>query len=123
VSALVARHRRVSLVGSRLWRRHRVAFRLFSTTWPATPPGKSESARARQVPPIQGALGACLNRDPLGSVEELELETRVMRSPGLEVEVELAAPLALARSVGDEDLDHAILHHVGNAAPEVKEVS
>ena len=45
-----------------------------------------------------------------------------MRSPGLEVEIELAPPLALARSVGDDDLDHVILDHVGNAAPAVKEV-
>ena len=34
-----------------------------------------------------------------------DLETRVMCSPGLEVEVEFAAPLALGGSVGDDDLD------------------
>jgi hypothetical protein len=45
-----------------------------------------------------------------------------MRSPGLEVEIELAPPPVLARSVGDDDLDHVILDYVGNAAPPVKEV-
>jgi hypothetical protein len=35
------------------------------------------------------------------SVEDLQLETRVMRSPRLEVELQLPAPLALGRSVGD----------------------
>jgi hypothetical protein len=76
-------------------------------------------------PPLEhiGVRACCLDRDPLGSVEELELETRVMRSPSLEVEAGLAAPLTLTRGVGDEDLDHVILDHVGNAAPEVKEVS
>src|SRR5712691_7750766 len=63
-------------------------------------------------------VGACTDSsDPLGSVEELQLETRVTRSPGLEVEVELAAPLALGRSVGDDDLDRVIVQLVGNAAP------
>ena len=57
-----------------------------------------------------------------GSVEELQLETRVMCAPGLEVEVELAAPLALARSVGDNHFDHVILDLVGNAAPAVEEI-
>ena len=54
---------------------------------------------------------------------ELELESRVVCKPGLEVEIELAAPLALARGVGDEDLDHVILDHIGNAAPAVEEVA
>jgi hypothetical protein len=45
-----------------------------------------------------------------------------MCSPGLEVELELAAPLALARSVGDDDLDHVIVDLVGNAAPAMEEV-
>jgi len=44
------------------------------------------------------------------------LETRVMCSPGLEVEVELAAPLALGRSVGDDHLDRVIVDLVGNAS-------
>src|SRR5439155_22542526 len=57
-----------------------------------------------------------------GSVEELQLETRVMCSPGLEVELELAAPLALATSVGDDDLDHIIVDLVGNPTPAVEEV-
>ncbi len=59
--------------------------------------------------------------DFLGSVEEFKLEAGVMCSPGLEVEIELATPLALS-SVGDDDFDHVILDHVGNAAPAVKEV-
>jgi hypothetical protein len=59
--------------------------------------------------------------DFLGSVEEFKLEARVMCSPGLEVEIELAASLALG-SVGDDDFDHVILDNVGNAAPAVKEV-
>ncbi len=58
----------------------------------------------------------------LGSVEELQLETRVMCAPGLEVEVELAAPLALGRRVGDDDLERVIVDLVGNAAPAVEEV-
>ncbi len=62
-----------------------------------------------------------LKRDPLGSVEELQLETRVMCSPGLEVEAELAAPLALGRSVGDDDLDRVIADLVGDAAPAVED--
>ena len=45
-----------------------------------------------------------------------------MCSPGLEVEVELAAPLALGRSVGDDDLERVIADLVGNAAPAVEEV-
>jgi 2-methylcitrate dehydratase PrpD len=60
--------------------------------------------------------------DPLGSVEELQLETRVMCSPGLEIELELALSLALAGSVGDDDLDHVILDHVANAAPAAEKV-
>jgi glutamate dehydrogenase/leucine dehydrogenase len=67
--------------------------------------------------------GVELQRDSLGSVEELQLETRVMCSPGLEVEVELAAPLALGRSVGDDDLDRVIVDLVGNAAPAVEEIA
>src|SRR5437870_4049734 len=61
-------------------------------------------------------------REAPGSVEELQLETRVMCSPGLEVEVEFAAPLALGRSVGDDHLDRVIVDLVGNAAPAVEEV-
>jgi hypothetical protein len=57
-----------------------------------------------------------------GSVEDLQLDTRVMRAPGLEVEVELAAALALGRSVGDDHLDRVILDLVGDAAPAVEEV-
>ena len=45
-----------------------------------------------------------------------------MCSPGLVVEAELAAPLALGRSVGDDDLDRVIVDLVGNAAPPVEEV-
>ncbi len=45
-----------------------------------------------------------------------------MCSPGLEVEVELAATLALGRSVGDDHLDRLIVDLVGNAAPTVEEV-
>jgi hypothetical protein len=45
-----------------------------------------------------------------------------MCSPDLEVEVELAAPLALARSVGDDDLERVIADLVGHAAPAVDEV-
>ncbi len=44
-----------------------------------------------------------LKRDPPGSVEELQRETRVMCAPGFEVEPELASPLPLVRSVGDDD--------------------
>jgi hypothetical protein len=61
-------------------------------------------------------------RDPLGSVEEFQLETRVMRSPGLEVEVELTPPLPLVASVGGDDLDRVIVDLVGNEAPAVEEV-
>ena len=46
----------------------------------------------------------------------------MMRLPGLEVEIELPAPLALGRSVGDDDLDRAIADLVGNAPPAVQEV-
>ena len=45
-----------------------------------------------------------------------------MFSPGLEVEVEFAAPLALGGSVWDDDLDRAIVDLVGNEAPAVEEV-
>jgi hypothetical protein len=45
-----------------------------------------------------------------------------MRSPGLEVEVEFAAPLALGKSVGDDHLERVIADLVSNAAPAVKEV-
>jgi hypothetical protein len=60
--------------------------------------------------------------NPFGSVEELQRETRVMRSPSLEIELELAAPLTLVRSVGDDHPDHVILDLVGNAAPAAEEV-
>src|SRR5436309_15732205 len=46
-----------------------------------------------------------------------------MCAPGLEVEIELAAPLALGRSVGDDDLDRLVVDLVGNAAPPVQEVA
>jgi hypothetical protein len=71
----------------------------------SSPPGTTEFARARGGAAIQGALGAC--HDPLGSVEDLQLETRVMCPPGLEVEIELA-PLAVAETVGDENLNHVL---------------
>jgi len=45
-----------------------------------------------------------------------------MCSPGLEVEVEFAAPLALGGSVGDDHLDRGIVDLVGNEAPAVEEV-
>jgi len=45
-----------------------------------------------------------------------------MCSPGSDVEIELAALLVLARSVGDEDLDYVILDRVGDAAPAFEEV-
>jgi len=45
-----------------------------------------------------------------------------MSSPDLEVEVELAAPLTLASSVGDNDLDRLIVDLVGHAAPAMEEV-
>src|SRR5213592_1813080 len=45
-----------------------------------------------------------------------------MCAPGLEVEIELAAPLVLGRSVGDDDLDRLVVDLVGNAAPPVQEV-
>jgi hypothetical protein len=60
-------------------------------------------------------------RDPLGSVEEFQLETRVMCSPGLEVEVELTPPLPLVASVGGDDLDRVIVDLVGNEAPALEE--
>ncbi|SRR6266568_62043 len=45
-----------------------------------------------------------------------------MSLPDLEVELEFAAPLALACSVGDDDLDRVIVDLVGNAAPAVEEI-
>jgi len=45
-----------------------------------------------------------------------------MSSPDLELEVELAAPLARASSVGNDDLDRVILDLVGHKAPAVEEV-
>jgi len=63
-----------------------------------------------------------VKRDPLGSVEELQFQTRVLCSPSVQVEVELAAPLALGRSVGDDHLDRVIVDLVGNAAPAVEEI-
>jgi len=56
-----------------------------------------------------------------GSVEELELVTLVMCSPGLDVEVELAPRLVLGRNIGDDDFDRVIVDLVGNAAPAVEE--
>ena len=48
----------------------------------------------------------------------------MVRSPGLEVDIELAAPapLALGRCVGDDDLDRAIDDLVSNAALAVQKV-
>jgi hypothetical protein len=66
------------------------------------------------------ALG--VERDLGGSVEEIQLQTRVMCSPGLEVEMELATPLLHSRSAEDDDLDHVIVNFVGSAAPAVQEV-
>ena len=57
---------------------------------------------------------------PFGSVERLQLEARMVGSPGLEVEIELAAPLALGRCVGDGDLDRAIDDLVSSAAQRCK---
>ncbi len=56
------------------------------------------------------------------SAEELQLETRVMCSPGLEVEVQLAAFLPLVSSVRHDDLDRVTVDFVGNATPAVAEV-
>jgi hypothetical protein len=70
---------------------------------------------------MQEQLKSIAHESP-GSVEELQLGTRVMCSPGLEVEVEFAAPLALGGSVGDDDLDRAIADLVSNEAPAVEEV-
>jgi hypothetical protein len=69
---------------------------------------------------MQEQLKTIAHESP-GSVEELQLETRVMCSPGLEVEVEFEAPLALGGSV-DDDLDCAIADLVGNEAPAVEDV-
>ena len=44
-----------------------------------------------------------------------------MCSPGLEVEVELAASLALGKSVRDDHLERVIADLVGDAAPALKE--
>ncbi len=82
-----------------LRRRSRCRLWLFRDNQGRYPPGKTESARAQAGAPMRERVGRRLKRDPLGSVEQLQLETRVMCSPGLEVEVELAAPLALGRSV------------------------
>jgi len=80
--------------------------------------------RVKQVPLAAGVEESLktIAQESRRSVEELQFEAQVMRSPGLEVEVELAAPLALGRSVGDDDLDHAVVELVGNAAPAVEEV-
>jgi hypothetical protein len=83
---------------------------------------KTEFARAQGRCDVRSAWGVELKRESLGSVEELQLETPVMCSPGREVEVELAARLALGRSVGDDNLDRVIVDLVGNAAPAVEEV-
>jgi hypothetical protein len=61
----------------------------------------------KQVPltaGVQEQLKTIAHESP-GSVEELQLETWFMCSPGLEVEVQFAAPLALGGSVGDDGLD------------------
>jgi hypothetical protein len=63
-----------------------------------------------------------VERDLGGSVEEIQLQTRVMCSPSLEVEMELATPLPHSRSAEDDDLDHVIVNFVTNAAPAVQEV-
>jgi hypothetical protein len=49
-------------------------------------------------------------------VEQVQVEARMMRSPGLEVEIELAVPPS-GGSVEDDDLDRAIADLVGDAAP------
>jgi hypothetical protein len=51
-----------------------------------------------------------------GLVEQLQLDTRMLGTPGLEVELELAAPLTLASDVGDDDLDRSLADLVGHAA-------
>ncbi len=80
-------------------------------------------SRRSAVPEACPTLGTNLGlRVSLRSVEQAKLDLRVMCSPGGDVEIELAALLVLARSVGDEDLDHLILDQVGNAAPEVEVV-
>ena len=71
---------------------------------------------------MQEQLKTIAHESP-GSVEELQFETRVMCSPGLEVEVEFAAALALGGSVGDDDLDRTIVDLVGNAPPAMEEVA
>ncbi len=45
-----------------------------------------------------------------------------MSSPDLEVELELAAPLAHASSIGDDHLDRVTVDLVGHKAPAVEEV-
>src|SRR6266508_5081907 len=82
---------------------------------------REDGVRAQRARRRGGAWAAYWpKREPLESVDELELVTRVMCSPGLEVELDLAAPLPVARSVGNDDLDHVRLDHVGNAAPAVE---
>jgi hypothetical protein len=70
---------------------------------------------------MQEQLKTIAHESP-GSVEELQLEARVVCLPRVEVEVEFAAPLALGGSVGDDDVDRAIAELVGNEAPAVEEV-
>ena len=86
--------------------------------------GFIESLRHREAPRYGSAWGptdsSSIHPD---RVEELQLETRVTRSPSLEVEVELPPRLPLGRSVGDDDLDRVIVDLVGNAAAAVEEVA
>jgi hypothetical protein len=102
----------------------RSAFPLAATTSAGYPGGHDGACvRLREARRSETDAGVYrLKRDPPGSVEELQRETRVTCAPGFEVEPELAPPLPLVRSVGDDDLDHVILDLVGNAAPAVEEV-
>jgi hypothetical protein len=59
---------------------------------------------------------------PLPSTRQQSAEPSQMAVGGAPGSVcEPYALLVLARSVGDEDLDHVILDHVGNAAPAFEE--
>ena len=99
------------------------AFPLPATTSAGYPCGTTAfCARHAEVRRSESGAGVQrLKRDPPGSVEKLQRETRVTCAPGFEVEPELAPPLPFVTSVGDDDLDHVILDLVGNAAPAVEE--
>ena len=107
---------------ARLATKVRVALRLFYDSQEPATPWREDGVCELPERHADGEARGGVKRDSHGSVEELQLETRVMCSPGLEVELELAAPLALATSVGDDDLDHVIVGLVGNGAPAVEEV-